>query len=147
MKSLSIEAIYPKPKTTTLNLEHRVYPYLLRGLRVDHPNQVWTSDITYIPLRNGFMYLVAVLDWHTRYVLSWRLSNTLDGPFCREALEEALLANTPEIFNTDQGASSRPRLSHVAWSKRVSKSVWMGKVGHLITCSWTSVVGVNRKDF
>ncbi len=104
MKLLGIEAIYPKPKTTRGNHEHRVYPYLLRGLRVDRPNQVWASDITYIPMRQGFLYLVAVLDWYSRYVISWRLSNTLDGAFCREALEEALLGNTPEIFNTDQGA-------------------------------------------
>ena len=104
MKLLGIEAIYPKPKTTKRNHEHRVYPYLLRGLRVDRPNQVWASDITYIPMRQGFLYLVAVLDWYSRYVISWRLSNTLDGAFCREALEEALLGNTPEIFNTDQGA-------------------------------------------
>lgn len=104
MKLLGIEAIYPKPKTTRRNHEHRVYPYLLRGLRVDRPNQVWASDITYIPMRHGFLYLVAVLDWYSRYVVSWRLSNTLEGTFCREVLEEALLGNTPEIFNTDQGA-------------------------------------------
>lgn len=104
MQLMGIEAIYPKPQTTRRNHEHRVYPYLLRDLRVERPNQVWASDITYIPMSHGFLYLVAVLDWYSRYVVSWRLSNTLDGTFCREALEEALLMDRPEIFNTDQGS-------------------------------------------
>jgi putative transposase len=109
MKLLGIEALYPKPKTTRRDHEHRVYPYLLRGLRVDRPNQVWASDITYIPMETGFLYLVAVLDWYSRYVVSWRLSNTLEDTFCREALEEALLWGTPEIFNTDQGSQFTAR--------------------------------------
>jgi len=104
MKLMGIEAIYPQPKTSRRDHEHRVYPYLLSGLRVERPNQVWASDITYIPMEHGFLYLVAVLDWYSRYVVSWRLSNTLDGTFCLDVLEEALLIGTPEIFNTDQGS-------------------------------------------
>jgi len=103
MRIMRIEAIYPRQRTTLRNLEHRVYPYLLRDLAITRKDQVWSTDITYIPLRDGFMYLVAVMDWHTRYVLSWRLSNTLEGHFCIEALEDALAISTPEIFNTDQG--------------------------------------------
>jgi putative transposase len=83
---------------------HRIYPYLLRNLEIRGPDHVWSTDITYIPLRQGFLYLVAVMDWFSRYVLSWRLSNTLEGTFCREALEAALAAGRPEIFNSDQGS-------------------------------------------
>ena len=83
--------------------EHKIYPYLLRDVEIERPNQVWSTDITYIPLQGGYVYLTAVIDWYSRYVLSWRLSNTLDGLFCLEALEEALDGGTPEIFNTDQG--------------------------------------------
>lgn len=105
MRIMGLEAIYPKPKTSRPHPEHRVYAYLLRNLRIDRPNQVWASDITYIPMSRGFMYLVAIMDWHSRKVLSWRLSNTLDANFCVEALEDALRRfGKPEIFNTDQGA-------------------------------------------
>ena len=105
MRLMGIEAIYPKPHTSRPHPQHPVYPYLLRGLSIDRPNQVWTADITYIPLRRGFMYLVAVMDWHSRKVLSWRISNTLDADFCVEALQDALSRYAaPEIFNTDQGA-------------------------------------------
>ncbi|GIW96444.1 MAG: integrase [Pirellulaceae bacterium] len=103
MRLMGLEAVYPKPRTTHRRVEHRVYPYLLRDLRVERPNQVWSSDITYVPICGGFMYLTVVLDWYSRYVLSWRLSNTLDGLFCLEALEEALEQGVPEIFNSDQG--------------------------------------------
>jgi putative transposase len=103
MRMMGIEAIYPKPCTTLRNAEHRVFPYLLRNLEITRKDQVWSTDITYVPLRHGFMYLVAVMDWYTRYVLSWQLSNTLEGYFCISALEEALSISTPEIFNTDQG--------------------------------------------
>jgi putative transposase len=104
MKRMGIEAIYRKKSTSRADRSHRVYPYLLRKLNIDRPNQVWAADITYIPMAHGFVYLIAVIDWYTRKVLSWRLSNTLTTDFCAEALEEAL-ANygTPEIFNTDQG--------------------------------------------
>lgn len=105
MRVMGIEAIYQKPRTTKSAPEHRKYPYLLRGLKIERPNQVWATDITYIRLRQGFIYLVAVMDWFSRYVLSWRLSNTLDSSFCIEALQEALQrAGPPEIFNSDQGS-------------------------------------------
>jgi transposase InsO family protein len=100
MRLMGIEAIYPKPKLSQRNEEHRIYPYLLRNMAIIRPNQVWASDITYVPMPQGWMYLTAVMDWHSRFVLSWRLSNTIDGMFCVEALSEAL-ANfgQPEIFN------------------------------------------------
>ena len=105
MRLMGLEVIYPKPKTSKPHPGHRIYPYLLKGLDIDHPNMVWAVDITYIPLRRGFMYLVAVMDWHSRKVLSWRLSNTLDADFCVSALEEAIARyGCPEIFNTDQGS-------------------------------------------
>jgi putative transposase len=104
MRRMGLEAIYPKPRTSRKHPEHRIYPYLLRDLHVEAPNQVWAADITYIPMNRGFMYLVAVMDWHSRKVLSWRLSNTLDADFCTDALQEAITRHgTPEIFNTDQG--------------------------------------------
>ena len=105
MRLMGLEAIYPRPKTSRPHPEHKVYPYLLRNLKIERPNQVWTTDITFIPMNRGFMYLVAVMDWHSRKVLSWRLSNTMDTDFCIEALEEAIRRyDTPEIFNSDQGA-------------------------------------------
>ena len=103
MRLMGLEAIYPKPRLSQNNKEHRIYPYLLRNVKVVRPNQVWASDITYVPMPQGWMYLTVVMDWFSRCVLSWRLSNTLDGLFCLEALEEALGGGTPEIFNTDQG--------------------------------------------
>lgn len=104
MKLMGIEAVYPRPRTTIPNQEHKVFPYLLRGLVIDRPNQVWAADITYIPMRKGFLYVVAIIDWYSRFVLSWSLSNTLDADFCIEALKDALRLATPEIFNTDQGS-------------------------------------------
>ena len=105
MREMGIGALYPKPKTTSVNKEHKIYPYLLRGLEVRSPNQVWATDITYIPMKKGFLYLIAVIDWFSCKVLSWRLSNTMDTGFCIEALEEALKNHgRPEIFNTDQGS-------------------------------------------
>ena len=104
MLKMGLSPIYQRPNTSKPHPEHRVYPYLLRGLDIVRPNQVWCADITYIPMRRGFLYLVAVMDWHSRKVLSWRLSNTLDADFCVAALQEALAKyGTPEIFNTDQG--------------------------------------------
>ena len=104
MRVMGLEAVYPRRRTSVPCPEHRIYPYLLRNLAIERPDQVWSADITYVPLRRGFMYLVAVLDWHSRYVLSWELSNTLDSAFCVAALEAALESQRPEIFNTDQGA-------------------------------------------
>ena len=104
MRLMDIRALHPGAKTTRPNPQHKVYPYLLRELEINRVNQVWCTDLTYIPMRKGFLYLVAIMDWHSRKVLSWRLSNSLDAAPCVEALEEAL-ANygTPEIFNSDQG--------------------------------------------
>ena len=105
MQLMGLRSLCPQPKTTTPNKAHPVYPYLLRGLNVDHPNHVWCSDLTYIPFKKGFLYLVAIMDWHSRKVLTWRVSNTMTSDFCVAALVEALaLYGTPEIFNTDQGA-------------------------------------------
>ena len=105
MRLMGLEAIYQAPRTSAPHPEHRVYPYLLRGMAIDRPNQVWCADITYIPVQRGFLYLVAVMDWTTRHVLAWRLSNTMDARFCVEALNEALARyGKPEIFNTDQGS-------------------------------------------
>jgi putative transposase len=108
MQTMGLEAIYPRRRTSEAGPGHRIYPYLLRNLAIERPDQVWSADITYVPLTRGFMYLVAVLDWHSRYVLSWELSNTLDSGFCVAALEAALAAaplrQRPEIFNTDQGS-------------------------------------------
>src|SRR5215212_5286119 len=103
LRKMGLEAIYPKPQTTKPGEGHKTHPYLLRNLAITHVNQVWSTDITYIPMPRGFMYLVAVMDWFSRYVLTWQLSNTLDGTFCLEALQQALLCGKPEIFNTDQG--------------------------------------------
>jgi len=103
MRLMGLEAIYPKPRISQGNQEHRKYPYLLRDMAVTHPDQVWCTDITYIRLRQGFVYLVAVMDWYSRYVLSWRISVSLDTAFCMEALNEALEQNQPMIFNSDQG--------------------------------------------
>lgn len=103
MQKMDIQALYPKPSLSKSHPEHKVYPYLLGSLEISHPNQVWSTDITYIPMRNGFLYLVAVMDWYSRYVLSWRLANTLDNCFCIEAVEQALQRGRPLIFNSDQG--------------------------------------------
>jgi len=104
MRLMGLQAIYPGPRTSTAHPQHKKYPYLLRGLSITRPNQVWSADITYIPMPTGFMYLVAVIDWFSRFVLTWQLSNTLDGLFCQNALLSALAQGKPEIFNTDQGA-------------------------------------------
>ena len=104
MRLMGLRAIYRRPRTSKPAPGHKIYPYLLGGMKITRPNQVWAADITYIPMARGFLYLVAIIDWYTRYVLSWRLSNTLDADFCVEALEEALRKGTPEIFNTDQGS-------------------------------------------
>jgi putative transposase len=104
MQLMGLKAIYRRPRTSKPAPGHNIYPYLLSGLKITRPNQVWAADITYIPMARGFLYLVAIIDWYSRYVLSWRLSNTLDTDFCVEALEEALKKGRPDIFNTDQGA-------------------------------------------
>jgi len=115
MRLMGLEAIGPKPRLSTANPEHRVYPYLLREVPITRVDQVWSTDITYVRLRHGFVYLVAILDWHSRYVLAWELSVTVDGQFCLDALETALRRSTPQIFNTDQG----PQFTATAFTDRV----------------------------
>lgn len=104
MDLMGLQAIYPGPRTSLPDGQHRKYPYLLRGLTINRPNQVWATDITYVPMPSGFMYLVAVMDWYSRFVLAWQLSNTLDGAFCLDALRLALQHGLPDIFNSDQGS-------------------------------------------
>jgi putative transposase len=104
LRLMGLEALYPKANLSKAQPGHQIFPYLLKGLIIDRVNQVWSSDITYIPVKSGFFYLVAIMDWYSRYVLAWRLSNSLEASFCLEALEAALKFGRPEIFNTDQGA-------------------------------------------
>ena len=118
MRRMGIEAIYPRPRTTVRSPGHKIYPYLLRNTEILRPDQVWSTDITYVPMRHGFLYLVAVMDWHSRFVLSWRLSNTMDHGFCLEALEAALSGGRPEIFNSDQGS----QFTSVAFTSRLESA-------------------------
>ena len=119
MRLMGLIPIYQKPNTSKAAKGHKIYPYLLRGLRVDRPNQVWCADITYLPMRRGFLYLVAIMDWHTRKVLAWRISNTLEADFCVEALNEAIHKfGSPEIMNTDQGS----QFTSFAWTERLRRS-------------------------
>jgi putative transposase len=118
MRLMGLEAIYPKPRLSAARAGHRVYPYLLRDVSIQRPDQVWSADITYVPLACGFMYLAATIDWFSRYVLAWRLSNTLEGDFCLDMLEEALGRGKPEVFNTDQGAQFTAR----AWAGRLESA-------------------------
>ena len=104
LRLMGLYAIYPKPKTSIADKAHKTYPYLLKGLLIERSNQVWSTDITYIPMEKGFLYLVAIIDWYSRYVLSWQICNTLETGFCIEALQVALKKGKPEIFNTDQGS-------------------------------------------
>jgi putative transposase len=118
MRRMGLQAIYPKRRTSRPGVGHKIYPYLLRDMEVSRPDQVWATDITYVPMRQGFLYLVAIMDWYSRYVLSWRLSNTLEGSFCVEALEEALSCGRPEIFNSDQGS----QFTAAAFTERLQAS-------------------------
>jgi putative transposase len=115
MRLMGLEAIYPKPKLSLPDQKHKIYPYLLRNVAIVRPDQVWSTDITYIGLPGGFMYLAAIIDWFSRYVIAWRLSNTLDGLFCLEMLDEALSLGKPEVFNTDQGV----QFTATAWTSRL----------------------------
>ncbi len=144
MALMGLVPIYQRPRTTVPNSEHRIWPYLLRGMVIDRPNQVWCTDITYIPMRRGFLYLVAVMDWATRKVLAWRVSNTMDVEFCIAALEEALARfGQPEIFNSDQGSQfTSPRFTEVLQQAGVRISMdgrgrWMDNV--FIERLWRSV--------
>jgi putative transposase len=118
MRLMGLEAIHPKPRLSLAGRGHRIYPYLLRNVKIDRPDQVWSTDITYIPLPSGFLYLAATIDWYSRYVIAWRLSNTLDGSFCLEMLEDALRRGKPEVFNTDQGV----QFTAEAWTGRLESA-------------------------
>jgi putative transposase len=118
MRLMGLEAIYPKPRLSLAGRGHRIYPYLLRDVAITRVDQVWSADITYVPMASGFMYLAAVIDWYSRYVIAWRLSNTLDGSFCLEMLEEALSRGRPEVFNTDQGV----QFTAAAWTGRLEEA-------------------------
>ncbi|WP_109106580.1 IS3 family transposase [Azospirillum sp. TSO35-2] len=135
MARMGLRAVYQRPKTTVRHPEHKIWPYLLRDVTIDRPNQVWCADITYIPMRRGFLYLVAVMDWATRKVLSWRLSNTMDVAFCIEAVEEAMTRyGRPDIFNTDQGSQfTSPRFTGLLTAAGIRVSMdgrgrWMDNV-------------------
>ena len=117
MRVMGVEAIYPKPSLSA-NRNHKVYPYLLRDVAIGRVDQVWSTDITYVGLPGGYVYLAATIDWYSRYVLAWRLSNTLDGWFCQEMLEEALAKGKPEVFNTDQGV----QFTAAAWTGRLESA-------------------------
>jgi putative transposase len=124
MRKMGIEGISPKRRTTLRAVGHQVYPYLLRNLEINRPDQVWCCDITYIPMRLGFLYLVAVMDWYSRFVITWRLSNSMDVDFCVEALEDAFAYGTPEIFNTDQGSQFTSReFTQVLKSREIAISM------------------------
>jgi len=134
MRVMGLEAIYQKPNTSKGHPDHKIYPYLLRGLAIDHPNQVWCADITYIPMAKGFVYLVAVMDWFSWRVLSWRLSITMEADFCVEALQDAIARHgPPEIFNTDQGVQFTSADFLDELESRGIGSAWMGK-----GVSWTT---------
>jgi putative transposase len=132
MRLMGLMPIYQKPNTSKPAKGHKTYPYLLRGLRVDRPNQVWCADITYLPMKRGFLYLIAIMDWHTRKVLAWRISNTYEAEFCVEALNEAILRfGPPEIMNTDQGS----QFTSFAWTdclKRAGVKISMDGKGRCI---------------
>jgi putative transposase len=119
MRLMGLMPIYQKPNTSRPAKGHKTYPYLLRGLRVDRPNQVWSADITYLPMKRGFLYLIAIMDWHTRKVLAWRISNTYEAEFCVEALNEAIHRfGPPEMMNTDQGS----QFTSFAWTDRLKRA-------------------------
>ena len=141
MRVMGLRAIYRQPRTSRPAPEQRVYPYLLREARITRPNQVWAADITYLPMAQGFQYLVTVMDWHSRYVVAWRLSNTLEAGFCVEALTEALGCGRPEVFNTDQGSQfTSLEFTQVLQDRGVRISM-DGKGGTKTTSSWSGYGG------
>jgi len=141
MKRMGIEALYRRPRTTTPEPGHKIYPYLLRGMEITKPNQVWAMDITYIPMARGFVYLAVVLDWFSRRVLSWRVSITMEAAFCVETLEDALARHgKPDICNTDQGSQLRARRSPACWPTTALRSAWTARAPGATTCS-SSVCG------
>ena len=149
MRTMGLQAIYRRPLTSQPAQGHKVYPYLLGVMEITRLNQVRATDITYIPMAKGFLYLVGIMNWYTRYVVAWNLSNTLDADFCIETLKRALKKGKPEVFNTDQacpelaeGAASSPaRDSPSSWSVMGSESAWTGKGVTLTTYSWKDCGG------
>lgn len=140
MRIMGIQGIAPGPDTSKPHPEHKVYPYLLQNVVIAKVDQVWSTDITYIPMAKGFMYLVAVIDWHSRYVLSWALSNTLDTLFCIEALEQALKVSTPKIFNTDQGV----QFTSLAFTQTLlAMKIEISMDGRWITSLWNVYGGLS----
>ena len=135
LRLMGLEAIYPKPRLSLVTPGHQIYPYLLRGVKVTRVNQVWSADITYVRLLGGFVYLVAIIDWYSRYVLSWEVSTTMESEFCLSALNRSLQVAKPEIFNTDQGRSSQAMRSLEFSKSARSPSAWMGEVEHWTTSS------------
>ena len=137
MRLMGIAALGPKPRTSKPAPGHKIYPYLLRDMTIERPNHVWAADITYIPIGRGFLYLVAIIDWASRAVLSWRLSNTMDASFCLAALEEALARyGKPEIFNTDQGSPvHHAPPSPARWPRPASQSPWTAAAAGWTTSS------------
>lgn len=135
MQVMGLEAIYPKPRLSQSNEQHRKYPYLLKGVKIETPNHVWSTDITYIRLRQGFVYLVAILDWFSRYVLSWKISLTMEVEFCLEALEMALKMDRPVIFNSDQVRNSPVWSLRVVYRRKGFTLAWMGEAECLIISS------------
>ena len=124
MRLMGLEAIYPKKKTSFSNKENKVYPYLLRGLIINHTNQVWSTDITYVKLEHGWAYLIAIMDWYSRYVIDWQLSENLEIEFCLETLSRALNKNRPEIFNSDQDARfTSPQFTNILEEKEIKISM------------------------
>ncbi|MFZ5341159.1 MAG: IS3 family transposase [Patescibacteria group bacterium] len=124
MRIMGLEAIYPKKRTSFSNKEHKIYPYLLKELNINHPNQVWSTDITYVRLEQGWAYLIAIMDWFSRYVIDWRLSPTLEIDFCLDALNSALNKNIPEIFNTDQDVRfTSPQFTEILKDKNIKISM------------------------
>lgn len=134
MGLMGLEAIYPKQRLSQGGLGHKIYPYLLSGVRIERPNQVWSTDVTYVRLRQGFVYLVAVMDWHSRYVLSWEISVTMETGFCLTALDWALRRGKPEIFNSDQGA----QFTSVDFTKRLLDEGIRISMDDRVGCSTTS---------
>ena len=144
MRLMGLEAIYRRPNTSKPAPGHRIFPYLLKGVEVNRVDQVWAADITYIPMAKGFLYLVAIMDWHSRHVLAWKLSNTMDTSFCVAALEEALGKGRPEIFNTDQGSQFTSE-AFTQTRSRGSRSAWMVRVGTWTTSSWSGCGGASTR--
>ena len=143
MRRMGIEAIYRKPRTSLPDRAHRIYPYLLTGVSIERANQVWATDITYLPMAKGFVYLVAILDLYSRKVLAWRTSNTLASDFCIEALQEALTRfGSPEIFNTDQGSQFSGEAFTEVLRDNAFALAWMARGAGSITCSSSGCGGV-----